>query len=165
MTSSVTTDLLATLDARYKELKAELEEIKALKVAIKGASGETVNKPRKRSRNPADGPTFQEMIRSVLLEKGCGADALEIIELIKIKYGKEIMRTSLSPQLSRMKGNGHIILDDKTWLLPEHNVRKATERTMPGMPVSKDSQYSQQQHAPLTGWRDRLRQPIQDGES
>lgn len=120
MTATVTQDLLATLDVRYKALKAEMEEVKRLRAAIKAASGDAPKTPRKRSRSPEDGPTFKEMIKVVLTEKGAGADALEIIELIKTRFNKEIKRTSISPQLSRLKASGDLILEDKVWVLPIH---------------------------------------------
>lgn len=120
MTTTVTEELLATLDERYKAAKAEIEEIKRIRAAIKAASGEPEKKVRKRSRSPSDGPTFKDMIKVVLTEKGSGAEALEIIDLIKARFGKEIKRTSISPQLSRLKASGDLLLDDKVWLLPQH---------------------------------------------
>ena len=124
MVNTVTDDLLATLDARYKALKAEMEEVRRLKAAIKTASGQPAKKPRTRARNPEDGPTFKDMIKVVLAEKGDGADALEIIDLIKDKFNKTLMRTSISPQLSRMKANGDLVLEDKVWFLPQHYEKK-----------------------------------------
>lgn len=121
MTTTVTDELLATLDERYRAAKAEIEEIKRIRAAIKAASGEPERKVRKRSRSVADGPTFKDMIKAVLSEKGSGAEALEIIDLIKARYGKEIKRTSISPQLSRLKASGDLILDDKIWMLPQHH--------------------------------------------
>jgi len=120
MTNTVTQDLLATLNERYKSLKDEMEEVKRLRAAIKTASNEQAPPSRKRSRKASDGPTFKDMIKAVLTEKGSGAEALEILDLIKAKFDKVIKRTSISPQLSRLKASGDLILDDKIWMLPQH---------------------------------------------
>jgi len=124
MVNTVTNDLLATLDVRYKALKAEMEEVRQLKAAIKGVTAQPIKKTRTRSRTPEEGPTFKEMIKAVLTEKADGADALAIIDLIKDKFNKEIMRTSISPQLSRMKASGDLVLEDKVWFLPQHYEEK-----------------------------------------
>lgn len=132
MTATVTQDLLATLDTRYKALKAEIEEVKRLRAAIKAASGDAAKPVRKRTRSASDGPTFKEMIKSVLADRDNGAEALEILDLIKTKFGKEIKRTSISPQLSRLKASGDLVLQDKVWMLPTQ-AHSAVSNSLPGM--------------------------------
>src|SRR5690606_35067860 len=98
-------------------LRKEYKEIQAAEAAVSNVIGTAVN-----SRKSASGePTIKDMVVAVLQERGSGADALEIIDLIKEMYGKEIPRPSMSPQLSRLKTDGVLKLDGKTWDLVEKN--------------------------------------------
>lgn len=114
--TDISNDLLAKLQEREKALKVELEEVKMLKAAIKGVA--SANSPaRKRTRSTNNGPTFKDMIKTVLKEKGSGAEALELIDLIEDRFGQKIKRTSISPQLSRLKADGELTLIGKEWWL------------------------------------------------
>lgn len=72
--------------------------------------------------------TIQDMILGVLTRKDIiddyGADALEIIKLIRETYGKEVTRPSISPALSRLKTNGRLVLDGKNWKLAAGQAQK-----------------------------------------
>ena len=139
MSNSVKQDLLADLSQRERDLKEQLKEIKALRAALKGVGeGDDSNVSASQTSAKPNTPTFKEMIVSVLSEHGRGAQATEILGLIKTKFGKEIKRSSISPQLSRLKSEGVIDLDDKVWYLPEHRVvqevlGEAQPDLMPGM--------------------------------
>jgi len=39
---------------------------------------------------------------------------------LRPRHGKVIKRSSLSPQLSRLKSDGILVLRDNTWYLPQH---------------------------------------------
>jgi hypothetical protein len=61
--------------------------------------------------------SFQEMIRRILQNKPNGATAKEILDLIKQEFNLEVMRSSISPQLSRLKEKGEIELKSGVWKL------------------------------------------------
>jgi hypothetical protein len=62
--------------------------------------------------------TIKKMVVSILAESPKeGLDALEILERIRQKYGLEIERTSLSPQLSRLKNEGILANENQRWML------------------------------------------------
>lgn len=132
MTSLVKQNMLAELAQRESEIREELREIKQLRAAIK-AVGDPLYKDKNSNSSSREksGPTFKQMIVAVLKKKGEGAQAIEILDLIKEEFGKEIKRSSLSPQLSRLKSEGIILLDDTIWHLPN-------QRIVPNMlPVQK----------------------------
>jgi hypothetical protein len=120
-------DFMANRKAEIKQqiaaLKAELRDIQAAEGALTpGGGGESAAESSVRTRGRI---TIKDMIVSVLTPKPQGAEAQEIIESIKAQYGKEIARPSLSPQLSRLKEDGTLILDNKIWQLAKTPVPKS----------------------------------------
>ena len=80
------------------------------------------------------------MALDVLADKPQGADTLEIIKLINAKFKIEVPRTSMSPQLSRLKADRKLVMEDKIWRLPQYGGQK--DETPPGRnpeSVSKES--------------------------
>lgn len=61
--------------------------------------------------------TIKEYVLSILHVEGRGMTALEILAGIKNRYGLDYPRTSLSPQLSRLKADGKITRDGVVWSL------------------------------------------------
>lgn len=54
-----------------------------------------------------------------------GATANEMLDFFAMHWGREIMRTSLSPQLSRLKENGIVELRGKVWHLDRNEKGEA----------------------------------------
>ena len=106
-------------EAEIKEIRAnllkELKELKSARAAIEEAIPNATDKVK-----PKGGPTIKEMILSVLENRSDGATPLQIIEYIAEQYDIEIVRSSLSPQLSRLKADGKLDLDENNgiWVLP-----------------------------------------------
>lgn len=99
---------------QLKALKAELRELQVAKGALEGqappppvASG---------------GPTIKEMAKFVLSTGGAaeGMTSHEILAAIKAEFDREIDRTSLSPQLSRLKADGEVALAGEKWFSKEY---------------------------------------------
>ena len=65
--------------------------------------------------------TIKKMVVSVLRDRSGRGTAEQIIEWIRDDFGSKVARTSLSPQLSRLKSEGQLDLDQSTntWGLPE----------------------------------------------
>ena len=57
------------------------------------------------------------MIVQVLAGRPQGATATDILQLIEAIFGKKIIRSSISPQLSRLKSAGVLILENNMWRL------------------------------------------------
>lgn len=72
---------------------------------------------------PASGgpsTTIKEMAREVLSGQPDGLNSSGILDGIRKQFGREIERTSLSPQLSRMKDDNEVVLDGDVWFTAEH---------------------------------------------
>lgn len=116
-------EILATRKAEIKalqaQLKQEMQDILAAEAAMSPSlDGSPVVKMRKGRGSQF---TLKDMVINVLREFKTGADALKILELIKEKYGIDVKRESLSPQLSRLKNDDKLLeLRGSDWfLLPQ----------------------------------------------
>lgn len=69
-------------------------------------------------------PTIKEMIVTVLSIFPDGLDVGEILDHVRVVFGTEVPRTSLSPQLSRMKTEEEVDLLGDKWRL-----RRTTENS------------------------------------
>lgn len=99
---------------KIKDLREELREIRVIKNALISHDNPEL------SESISSMLTFQDMIVSVLNAhpKG-GAEALEILDLIDKKFNKQIVRSSISPQLSRLKQKGVLQLENGIWSLTQ----------------------------------------------
>lgn len=96
------------LSAKIGEANALNSELDQINAAIRAMEVETKNLP-----------TIMQAVLEVLREHPDGMTALEILAEINTRYfGGRIERTSLSPQLSRLKDrDGKIDLRGSKWLL------------------------------------------------
>lgn len=63
--------------------------------------------------------TIKEAVLEVLKDRGTGMTALEILAAINLKFRMDYPRTSLSPQLSRLKAAGMIEREGTVWQLSQ----------------------------------------------
>lgn len=135
------TESLRILRERESEISAELDrlrpQVKALELelnqvrnGLRAMEGVIPIKGDVSSRNAvihharAANPEVQHLTIKQLVVKALGehltggATALELLDFFARKWGRVgIMRTSLSPQLSRLKDDGRIRLEGKVWKL------------------------------------------------
>lgn len=121
---------LADLDDQRRPILAELAEIEAAEKALTADglpptdTAEEAVKPAnpatKRSREIRPG-SIKDKVLTVLRNRPTGADANEILELIANQFGEAIERTSLSPQLSRLKKEEWLVLDGSVWRVADKN--------------------------------------------
>jgi len=74
--------------------------------------------------------TMKQLVRKALGEHFAnGATAIELLDFFRNAWGRnDVIRTSLSPQLSRLKREGVITLDGMTWrLAPEGDLLSQNE--------------------------------------
>ena len=71
--------------------------------------------------------TIKTAVVAILKEVGRPMTALELLDRVNERQGSTLMRTSLSPQLSRLKDERTIKLTDKLWHLPEQSVSENEE--------------------------------------
>ena len=110
------TTLRAFLDQREREIKEnirvlreELTEIKVARAAVEPASSD--------DEGGETGVTIKDMIRTVLKGEGFGLSSGDILKKIEAEFGKRLERTSLSPQLSRLRSEESVTLTNGRWFL------------------------------------------------
>lgn len=97
---------------QLKALKAELKELQVAEAALDGQEAPAAAQ--------ASGPTIKDMARAVLADQPEGLTSQEILVEIKARFEREIDRTSLSPQLSRLKDAGEVGLLGEKWFAKPH---------------------------------------------
>lgn len=63
--------------------------------------------------------TIKEMVVTILSEAESALEAETILDEINKRWNKGLIRTSLSPQLSRLKQSGMLSYAGKKWMLTE----------------------------------------------
>jgi hypothetical protein len=112
------------LDEAEERLKAELVAIGRERLELSAAEGiklATDDGPRtetyKRRRKKIKPGTIMSDVISILRESPKGMIALDILSVINRRREYPLSRTSLSPQLSRLKGAGYVELQGSNWIL------------------------------------------------
>lgn len=128
------TELRANLEqakARVNALEAEIHQIdvgvaamesdNALAATGNDASLRAVAHHARMTNPEAQGLTMKQLVLKALSEHfKAGATANELLDYFAMKWGRDdITRTSLSPQLSRLKVEQKIALFGKTWMMRE----------------------------------------------
>ena len=117
---------LETLRAEIKPLEAEFDQVKRGIAAMAGpfpptgveASRNAVAHHIRKANPVAQVLTIKQMVITTLREHlPNGATANELLEAFFRNWGRREMRTSLSPQLTRLKRDGKIELHGKVWTL------------------------------------------------
>jgi hypothetical protein len=107
----------ADIQKQIESLKVELRELTLARQAIEGGvSARDVDVQR------AHTPKIKEMILAVLDSRPDGGTSDQIIDWVLRDFGVDVPRSSMSPQLSRLKSDFQVRLDPKTraWQLPKH---------------------------------------------
>jgi DNA-binding transcriptional ArsR family regulator len=91
--------------AKIAELRSELKEVLAAREAI-SPSVESDSEPKRL--------TIKQMAADTLHDIEDGDTAEGLIRRIRDRYGVDIPRTSLSPQLSRLKDDNVVLVDEAT---------------------------------------------------
>lgn len=117
---------LEALRAGFRPIEAELEQVE---IGIRAMTGVLITPTghnaslaavahHSRKANPdAQRLTMKQLVLKALGEHlAHGATANQLLDFFAREWGRnEILRTSLSPQLSRLKDEGKIRLQGKTW--------------------------------------------------
>lgn len=122
------------IKAEMAKLRAELAELQAARQAIDGASGEAG------TAHEADGPrrlTQRDMIQQALDARPEGGTSDRIAEWVNEAHGIDMSRSTASSQLSRMGGEGAVVLDKSTkiWRSAKHARRNGDV----GLPLNENA--------------------------
>lgn len=99
---------------KINELRSELRKIRALENSLRNNNLDLFSNSVQSEKH-----TFKDMIIGVLKLMPDGGTANQILESIQNKYGINIMRSSISPQLSRLKQDGFLDVEKKVWKMTE----------------------------------------------
>lgn len=108
--------------AKRKELSEELEALREARASIEK------RQKVKKATETRDKLTIKEMVRETLLDQSEGGTSDQIIHWINRRHGTEVARTSLSPQLSRLKADGEVELDEENGIWTLTHEGRATMR-------------------------------------
>ncbi len=102
----------AEIKSQVKALRAELGDLKKAKSALDPSSGEIES-----GEQQSGSVTIKDMVRAILKSDSSGLTATDILTKIKENFARDLGRTSLSPQLSRMKEDGEVVVRENLWFL------------------------------------------------
>lgn len=108
---------------QIEDLKSELAQLEIAQSAIKESGKKYKNYISQFNLYTENKPlTIKGMILKVLEQENAPLTAIEILNLINARFDKDIERTSLSPQLSRLKEEGSVLYDNKYWTLADREI-------------------------------------------
>lgn len=111
-------DRQSEIKSKIKALQQDLRAVDAAILAVRPMFSEDNCSPGKKTRRTFGGVTIKDMVREALeTSYPNGADANQILGYINQKWDKGLVRSSLSPQLSRLKKEEVIDLQGGLWIL------------------------------------------------
>lgn len=140
---------ISELNAQLSLLQQELDEVLAAEAALpprssaSSGSGYASSQASRNywAHNVAESPfasmTIKQLVRKALTERFPeGARAAELLHLFRGEWGRrDMQRSSLSPQLSRLKDEKALIVQNSVWRLPPSG-----EPTLLGEEASKENE-------------------------
>lgn len=125
-----------TLHARLAEIDAERAQL--TKAAM--AAGLSTLAPAATASSQAEGPgaTMKDAVLAVLRKEGRGMTAIELLPRVNAYCGREFNRSSLSPQLSRLKVDEKIHRQGLVWHLAENENEAAGDDPDKDAPAASD---------------------------
>ena len=111
--------------AKIQPLEAELADVRRALNVLRGdhrrSVQSTVASVLTHRSSPYHRMTLKSLIKKALREQfPRGATANELVDFFENAWDREVQRTSLSPQLSRLKDEGVVVLEDTRWTLVKH---------------------------------------------
>lgn len=114
--------LRARVRAHLQQIDDELESIEKAAAAISFDFETAINQTEENAeklKRPIPGMTMKEASIEILEKHPGGCTATEIRFLMRDMFGMNFERSSLSPQLSRLKFDGVVTRRDGRWVLPK----------------------------------------------
>jgi hypothetical protein len=102
-------------------LEAELKELDQVARTIGMVNG--LDKAAPQRKSPKSELTIKQAALAVLADYPEGLTALDILREINSRYRFDLVRSSLSPQLSRLRHQGKIDLRGNVWRLSQLHLR------------------------------------------
>ena len=112
-------DRLRQIDAEIARLKSEKDKTKQALAIFKADLATPIhNGAATKESGVAREPIFKDKVRHALkTQYPQGATARELLQYINSNWGRQVKRASLSPQLSRLRQEGVITVENSIWKL------------------------------------------------
>lgn len=124
-------DFISQREAEIRELQKALKaELKDLQIARAALEAGSPPQPQDPSRYGGATHTIKDMARYVLEDAPNGYTSSEILQAIHREFGREIDRTSLSPQLSRLKEAQELVLENDRWFTKTNHEKWRLEQLL-----------------------------------
>jgi DNA-binding transcriptional ArsR family regulator len=129
------------------DMRAELQDIDTLESTLSGPRAKKApsDKPARARGRRRSTETLRDMALAVLKNRPEGVNASQLVAAIKDKFGVDVERASLSPQLSRLNKDGLIRRDGYTWF-PVESARDDVVADQDDNPLSDDRPYESYEH-------------------
>lgn len=125
-------DRRRAIEAEMKALKAELAEIRIAEEALLGVpTRRPIGVIASTAVTVREGSIKDWVLKALALGPN-GMETDDIIATAKTIGGPDIPRSSITPQLSRLKAAGLIELDGRAWRLPERKSAEAQKNETSG---------------------------------
>lgn len=108
----------ADIEAQMKALRAELAEIKIAEAALAGVGTESAAPPVVVGGSILRAGSIKDWIMKAMSAFPNGLETDAVIEAIRKMGGPLVIRSSVTPQLSRLKAAGLIEYNGRHWRLP-----------------------------------------------
>jgi hypothetical protein len=115
------------IEAQMKALKAELAEIRIAEEALVGGQTTRTVMSGTRGSSTVRAGSIKDWIMKALMQASKGLETDEVIEAVTAIGGPTVLRNSMTPQLSRLKGAGLIEQEGRLWRLVSHNAAQNDE--------------------------------------
>ena len=113
-------------------IRLERLQLKRASLAAGFAAKSLAEPDRPRKTRKAQTGTIKEAVVAILAEASMGMTALDLLEKLNARNSSNLLRSSLSPQLSRLKQEGHIMLTNKLWHLPDQKIEPSDHNLFEG---------------------------------
>lgn len=116
---------IRALRARIESLMHDLSDLDKAEAAVRGQSLTVFQSLKPKQKPPKVYRTIKEMALAVLEDYPNGLVALDILSEINSRFEQSYVRTSLSPQLSRLRQGGFVHKSGKRWVLGKNRFAEA----------------------------------------
>jgi hypothetical protein len=135
-------EIAATEEVLKEQLHVLLQErLRLLRAehAIIGTPVQTPYVPRQVKERRQPRGAIKRAILKTLENAPEGMDALTIVFTINCRAGSNFARTSVSPQLSRLKKDGFVIVTGKVWKLAPNGDEEISPAQRPELPIYRET--------------------------
>jgi hypothetical protein len=133
----------AEVEAQIKALKTELADIRIAEAALTEGSAVRTTVARPGAAPVRAGSIKDWVLKALAQAPDIGLDTEDTITVVEMIGGPKVPRNSMTPQLSRLKADGLLVLEGRNWrLAPPGAAQKEETPDGETSGASEDEDYS-----------------------